>query len=241
MSLELKEIPYNGWEEKYKELMKDKYLSCKYNRERRLKDHVKYINECTPEIKHCTGKTVLEIGCGMGEWLELCREYGHKGMGIEAELADCEMGNEYAKMIKLMAERQELDIKFVDFEKCLSSRDYADATGAEMKDSSVFYINMRGCIEQCFKRHMIGPPHKETKDCSKLAWAITPALWDLFYKMFEEFNRILEDGGYLYIWANGSKNDPEYDNLILQTLKKFPTLHLFQKKGKLRHKICKRL
>ena len=86
---------------------------------------------------------------------------------------------------------------------------------------------------------MTGTPHRLTKKASGLAWKIEQHTWDMFYKMFEEFNRILEDGGYIYIWANGSKNNPEYDNLILETLKKFPELQLFKKIGKTRHKIRK--
>ena len=95
---------------------------------------------------------------------------------------------------------------------------------------------MRGCIEQCFKDHMTGTPHRKTKKASGLRWNTDQATWDMFYTMFEEFNRILVDGGYLVIHANGSKNNAEYDNFILETAKKFPAFKLFKKIKKTFHK-----
>jgi len=235
--MKLNPIPNEEWEKKYKLLMLDPYLAKKYNREKRLKDHRKYMNNCTPEIMRCTGKSILEIGPGMGEYLELCRDYGHNAFGIDAVITDNEMGSEYAQMSKLMTERQGLNVLYTGFDRYLKMNiEYRQGVIPNM---SVFYINMRGCIEQCFKEYMTGPPHKETKDCSKLSWHITPELWEMFELMFAEFDRILVDGGYVYCWANGSANNPEYDNLWLVTLKKFPQFQLFKKVGKLQHKIRK--
>lgn len=235
--MKLYPVPNEDWQKKYNLLMLDSYLSKKYNRERRISDHKKYINNCTPEIKRCTGKNVFEIGCAMGEWLELCRDYGHNVIGIDAVVTDNEMGNEYAQMSKLMTERQELNVLYTGFDRfLLMDIEYRQGI---ITDGSIFYISIRGAIEQIFKEYMHGPPHRQTKDCSQLKWDITPKLWEVFELMFKEFDRILEDGGYIYIWANGSKNNPEYDNLILETLKKFPQFQLYKKEGKLRHKIRK--
>lgn len=235
--MKLYPVPNEEWQKKYNLLMLDPYLSKKYNRERRISDHKKYMNNCTPEIKHCTGKNVLEVGPGMGEWLELCRDYGHNVMGIDAVIDDNEMGNEYAQMSKLMTDRQELNVLYTGFDRfLLMDIEYRQGIIPNM---SIFYINMRGCVEQCFKDCMTGPPHKQTKDCSQLAWKVTQETWDMFDLMFFEFDRILEDGGYIYIWANGSANNPVYDNFILETLKKFPQFQLYKKTGKLQHKIRK--
>lgn len=233
--MKLNPVPNPEWQAQYDKLMQDPYLAKKYNRERRISDHKKYINNCTPEIKRCTGKNVLEIGPAMGEWLELCREYGHNVFGIDAVVTDNEMGNEYAQMSKLMTERQGIQVLYIGFDQYLQM-DLEYRQGV-IPNFTVFYINLRGCIEQVFKQHMTGPPHKQTKDCSQLAWNETRETWDAFYSMFEEFDRILEDGGYIYSWANGSKNNPVYDNYMLETIKKFPNLHLFKKVGKLQHKI----
>jgi len=231
MTLELKPIPSNTWQAQYNVLMQDKYLSKKYNRKRRIKDKRKFMGEMTPELKHCTDKIVLDIGPGMGEYLEICREFGHKVYGIDAEIDDCEMGNEYIKMSKLMIDRQKIAVKYIGFDRYLDG-----APAYHFLDGSVFYIVMQGSIEQCFKDYMTGPPHRKTKKASGLKWKTDKPTWDIFYKMFEEFDRILVDGGYIVIWANGSKNNVEYDDMILRTAKKFPAFKLFKKIKKTFHK-----
>jgi len=230
--MQLHEYPREGWRKDFDGLMKDPYLSKKYNRERRIKDHRKYMGAFTPELKHVKGKKILDIGCAMGEYLEICREFGHEIQGVDAPLEDCEMGNEYIRLSKLMTERQHIPVDYCGLQAWLNK---AHAAG------EYFYINMRGCIEQCFYEHQSGTPHRVTHNAGGLKWIITKELQDKFELMFKMFSHILEDGGRIAIWANGSKNNPEYDNLILETLKKFPELHLVKKIGKLQHKIQKRV
>ena len=240
MSLELKPVPYEGWQKKYNALMQDKYLSKKYNRNKRIKEKRAYMGKITPELKHCKGKLVLDIGCGMGEYLEIVRDLGHRGIGIDAKLNDCEMGNEYIKMAQLMRDRQDLPIFYMGFDNWLQSADRDQRTDFPIiMPNSVYYINSQGSIEQCLKDYMEGPPHLLTKDASQLKWKIEERTWDIFYKMFQEFDRILEDGGYVVIWGNGAKNVESYDNLILETAKKFPAFKLFKKDGKRFHKFKK--
>jgi SAM-dependent methyltransferase len=250
MGLELKEVPYPGWIEKYNKLMKDPYLSKKYNRRKRIKAKRKFMGNCTPELKHCKAKVVLDIGCGMGEYLEICREKGHIGIGIDAKITDCEMGNEYIKMAQLMRDRQKLEIHYIGFDNYLDGKHFKPIEGVidenyevhvfpHIQENSIFYIVMQGSIEQCFKDYMEGVPHKVSKKASGLRWKVEKKTWDIFYKMFEEFERILCEGGYLVIWANGSKNNADYDNFILETAKKFPAFKLFKKKGKTFHKFRK--
>lgn len=230
--MKLYEYPRVGWQEEFAKLMQDPYLSKKYNRERRIKDNRKYMGAKTPELKHAKNKRVLDIGPGPGEWLEICREFGHQVWGVDAPLSDCEMGDEYIRLSKLMTERQKLSVDYCGLQAWLKK---------QIGKGKFFYINCRGAIEQCFKDHQAGVPHKVTKNCSGLKWVITQELWDKFEKMFKKFSYILEDGGYIVIHANGSKNNPDYDNLVLETLKKFPELHLMKKEGKLFHKIQKRV
>ena len=243
MSLELKPIPYPDWQAKYNKLMKDPYLSKKYNRQKRIKDKRKYMGSITPELKHCKGKVVLDIGPGPGEYLEIVRDLGHTGIGIDAKISDCEMGNEYIKLSQLMCDRQKLFIRYIGFDTyikrgCLFA--FKDAYGNTeediIPDHSVYYINSQGSIEQCLKDYMEGPPHRETKDASQLKWKVEQRTWNIFYKMFQEFDRILEDNGYLVIWGNGSKNNAAYDNFIMETAKKFPAFKLFKKVKKTFHK-----
>jgi len=242
--VELKKIPYADWQEKYDKLMTDPYLSKKYNRKKRIKAKRAYMTNQTPEIKRCKGKLILDIGPGPGEWLELCREFGHDVIGIDAKFKDCEMGSEYIHLSNLMTDRQKIPLYYIGFEWYLYLMDQEKRvtdTPPIIKDESVFYINSQGSIEQCFKDYMTGPPHRETKKSSLLSWVVDNKLRELFKKMFTEFERILEPGGFIFIWANGSANNPEYDNLILETLKQFDNLDLYRKDGKLVHKIRKSL
>lgn len=232
--MELKKIPYKEWRSKFDRLMENPYLAKKYNRQKRIKDHRKYMTSCTPEIKLCKGKLILDIGPGPGEWLEICREFGHRVIGIDARLKDSEMGDEYIQLSQLMTLRQKILVDYVGFENHLLHH-----IGGLGTDNSVFYINMRGSIEQCFKNYMSGTPHRITKKASGLTWIIDNKLKDIFYKMFAEFERILEPGGYVYIWANGSTDDSAYNELIQETLNKFPTLKLYSNPNWRQHKIRK--
>ncbi len=231
--VKLKPVPNKEWQQKYNKLMKDEYLSKKYNRDKRIKAKRKYITEHCPEIKHCKDKLILDIGPGPGEFLEVCREFGHRVMGIDAPINDCEMGNEYIQLSRLMTKRQKLGVIYCGFEEWLK-----EPLDDEFKNTA-FLINLQGSLEQCFKDYMTGPPHRETKNAGLLSWVIDDKLKVLFYKMFAEFDRILEDGGYVLIYGNGAKNAPQYDNLILRTAEKFPAFKLYKKQGKTLHKFRK--
>ncbi len=238
MSLELKPIPYNGWQEKYNKLMQDKYLSKKYNRKKRIKDKRAYMGKITPELKHCKGKTVLDIGPGPGEWLEICRDLGHIGIGIDAKVSDCEMGSEYIKLSRLMTDRQKVEVWYWGFDNYLT-QPYNEHDLGKIKAGSVFYINSQGSIEQCLKDYMEGPPHRKTKKASGLRWKVEQQTRDIFYTMFQEFDRILEPNGYIVIWGNGAKNVESYDKFITETAEKFPSFKLIKRDGPRFHKFRK--
>ncbi len=237
--MDLKPVPNKTWQSKYDKLMEDKYLSKKYNRTKRLGEKRKYISTITPEIKRKKDKLILDIGPGPGEFLEVCREFGHRTIGIDAEIKDCEMGDEYIKLSKLMTQRQKLDVHYIGLENYLNCPQKEEGLSDDLiKSESVFLINMQGCIEQCFHNYMDGPPHKQTKKASLLSWRIED-VEPLIHAMFTEFMRILEDGGYIVIWANGAKNKPQYDDMILRTLDKFPEYRIYKKDGKTFHKLRK--
>ena len=237
--MELKKIPYQSWQAKYDSLMRDPYLSKKYNRTKRIKDKRKYMTTMTPEIKVARGqdKLILDVGPGPGEWLEICREFGHRVIGIDAVLSDCEMGNEYILLSKLMTERQKIEAYYIGFDRYLQMN--IEYKKNMLANESVFYINFQGSIEQCFKDYMSGTPHRVTKNAAGLTWVVDKNLKDIFHKMFAEFDRILEDGGYIFIWANGSANNAAYNKLIHETLDKFPYLELYANPNKRIHKIRK--
>ncbi|MCP3683534.1 MAG: class I SAM-dependent methyltransferase [bacterium] len=228
--MELKQIPSVEWQKKYDKLMKDPYLSKKYDRKRRIKEKRKYISELCPEIKRLRGKLILDIGPGPGEFLEVCREFGHNVWGIDAKLNDAEMGDEYIQLSKLMSERQKILVDYVGFEDYLIN-DIAEDTD----ENEVYLINFQGSLEQAFAKYMKGPRHRETKDASQLAWVIDDDLKHIFNLMFEEFHRILEPGGYVLIYGNGAKNVGAYDKLISATAAKYG-FKLYLKKSHRLHK-----
>jgi len=244
----LKKIPHEGWQKTYDGLMKDNYLSRKYNRKKRIRDKRKYMTEMTPEIKAHKGenKLILDIGPGPGEWLEICREFGHRIIGIDAMINDCEMGNAYIQLSELMTKRQKIDVYYIGLDNYIYTASQLSGKHPKvmkdrplLEDNSVFYINSQGSIEQCFKDYMAGTPHRITKKASGLTWIIDKNLKDIFNKMFAEFERILEIGGYIFIWGNGSTDDAAYNKLIHDSIKKFPALKLVHNPGNRIHKIRK--
>lgn len=211
IEIPLKPIPNDKWQEEYKLVMQDPYVSRKYNRRRRIKDKVDYINQYLPEVKK-QGATVLDLGPGPGEFMEVCEHYGKTCYGIDADLDDCEMGFEYVKLSKLMAQRQGLNIQYVGLLNMIENG------GLPFEDESISFINSQGSIEQIFAKYMVGPSHKKHKNCNLLSWEIDAELIDIFSAFFAELNRVLEPEGRILIYGNGAKNVNEYNQLLRQCI-----------------------
>jgi len=171
------------WERKFKKLLTDPFLKKKYNRERRIREKKAYINENCPSLK-TGGKTVLDIGPGPGEFLELCRHYGNRVFGIDAAPDDCEMGENYLKLSKMMCERQKLSVDYTGF-----------SGKTKFYSNMIDFINSQGAIEQCFYDLLEGPPHRETHMAGLLSWKKGPEMHKRFIDMWTEFFRILTPGG----------------------------------------------
>lgn len=224
--MKLLDIPYEGWQAEYDRLMKDPYLSKKYDRKRRIKEKRQYITEKLPEVKNCGG-FVVDIGPGPGEFLEVCREFKNKIQGIDAKIDDCEMGDEYIQLSKLMTDRQRVPVLYNGFE------DYRIPV-----DQKVTIINMQGSIEQVLKHILDGPSHKQTKKANKLSWRGQLLLESELEHMFKEFNRVLCDGGIVSIWANGTKEDNIYNESICDISRNIGFV-LLKREGKRYHKWMK--
>ncbi len=225
--MELKKVPNVAWQKKYDKLMTDKYLAAKYNRKRRIKEKRKYITEFCPEIKRVKGKWILDIGPGPGEFLEICREFGHNVFGIDAPINNSEMGDAYIQLSQLMAQRQKVEVHYKGLEWFLDLK--------HTSDKKMFLINSQGSIEQALAKYMSGPRHRKTKDSSQLSWIIDDKLKKIFNKMFSEFHRILEPGGFVLIYGNGAKNVEAYDKLVTETAKRHG-FKLYLKKSHRCHK-----
>lgn len=203
MELPLREPVTAEWQADYDRLMHDPYIRKKYNRARRIAAKIDYVRDMVPEVKTGNG-VVLDIGPGPGEFLEVCRAYGNKVGGIDAKIDDCEMGDEYIRLSKLMTARQGIQVWYNGFENRV----------IPMPDNSVSLINSQGSIEQVMKKHLVGPPHKQTKKASLLEWTGDDWMRLDFENMFIEYDRVLKRGGIVCIWANGAKNTRVYTELV---------------------------
>lgn len=184
--------------------MSDHYVSKKYNRQKRINDKVAYIDSYFIEIKN--GGSVLDLGPGPGEFMEVCREYGLDIYGIDAKEFDSEMGNEYLRLSQLMAERQQLNILYDGV------LDLINKNGAlPFKDKSFDFINCQGAIEQIFKVYLEGEPHIKHKNCNLLSWKIDDDFRKEFRMFLLEIYRLLKEGGICLVYGNGAKNVQAYD------------------------------
>jgi len=202
--------PNHEWQKMFDRLMQSPYLRAKYDRDRRLHDKILYVDEFAPEIKNGRGR-VLDLGPGPGEFLEVAVAHGWKALGIDAALGESEMGDEYLLLSRLITARQRLPVWYVGLDRLLAQ------PHLPFTNRSFDFINSQGSIEQIMREHLVGPPHRETKNASLLSWIMDQGMVHAFQRLFCEFHRILNDGGVLLIYGNGAQNVEEYDRFIKST------------------------
>jgi len=217
-------------------LLKNNYVSYKCDRLRRIPEHLLYIEKLGKELleNQLENQLVIDIGPGPGEFLEICRFLGYRIKGYDAPLNQSEMGDEYVLFSSYMAECQNLDIEYIGFENLISKLPF--------ENNSVFFINSRGSIEQVFKDHLIGVPHRVHKKSSYLCWKIDDNLKEEIKIFLKEVERVLQAGGIFLIRGNGAMNTREFDNLLREIIATMPSLYLdedYTFENRL-HKIIKR-
>jgi len=233
--LELLEFKSKEDEAEYNELLKNEYIQRKCaNRKKRIKDIKDYIISLAPEIlsegnRNLNNLLVIDIGPGPGELLEVARNHGYNHLGYDALIEDCEMGNEYIRYSYLMSKRQNLNIEYCDFYKKIGS--------LNIPEKSTALINSRGSIEQVFRSHLEGIPHKQHKDAQQLSWIIDDKLKEKLILMFEEFCKILVINGVILIHGNGAKNVDEYHQLLSEIISNIEGLNMEATDGVRLHKI----
>ena len=219
INLPLKRINSN-WQKEFDDLMKDEFLIKKYNRTIRIKDHTEYLSSFFPQIFYKSNSAkkyfVVDVGPGPGELLEIVRNLGYNIAGFDAKINDCEMGEPYVKLSKMLSDRQQLNIKYCGFENIIDTFPF--------ENNSVFLINFRGSIEQVFKKHLIGEPHIKHHDAKRLEWSFSDNMINDFNKLFKSVERTLVKNGCLLIHGNGTKNISEYNLFILRLCEKFKNL-----------------
>jgi SAM-dependent methyltransferase len=219
VKIPLKKVPSGDWIKEYEKVLDDPYIKKKYDRDRRVADKLSYVNRYFPFLKR-GGKTILDIGPGPGEFLEVCRYYGNNIFGADAPLGDCEMGDSYIRLSYLMNLRQGLNIEYKGLD--------LDLYG----DSSFDVINSQGSIEQVFRDCLMGVPHKEEKNCMLLSWKEDEVTRNTILDFLKNCYRCLKNDGQLLIYGNGAKNVKYYDNLI-QNLSKEAGFSVKREKNRL--------
>ena len=235
LEIELYPSPNDKWDIEYADLLQDSFISKKYDRKKRLKEKNDYIEQYLPIIKN-GGGYVLDIGTGPGEFLEICRFYGNKIIGIECRAGDINMmGKQYHKLSELLHQRQCIDVKYDNFES------FIENGRLPFDDNSLSVINSQGSIEQVFRNYM--KDFEDERDgwipSHNGVWIIDDKLAALFKVFFSEMERVLIISGTILIYGNGAKNANEYHNLITAIVSKMNNFKIVYTDKQRLHKIEK--
>lgn len=160
------------WQRQFDELLAGStYLQEKYNRERRLVDKAEYIDTYCRILHGQPHGTVVDVGCGPGEFLELCRARGWTIFGIEAPVpAACGMGDKYHELSRLMCARQHVP---VDWSGIHSVCDDLATGNCPRLAERVALWNFQGSWGLCWARHLIGTrPMNQPWKAPSLSWDI---------------------------------------------------------------------
>ncbi len=221
----LKTIPSHAWRKEYASLLDNEWLRKKCERRTRWQEHVEYIDANCPEIKTAEPRTVIDLGPGLGELLEIARTYGHDVLGVDAENGAGGMGSKYLRLSQLMSQRQQIPIEYVGLMNWLAERD-------PNRICSAVLVNSRGSIEQMLCEYMNGPPHDTHQMCNRLKWIETNETRDAFIHVCECVGRILVPGGCFLVHANGTETESNmqwYDKAIRYAAEEAGLIEVFAK------------
>ncbi|MFA5732640.1 MAG: hypothetical protein WC934_11630 [Acidithiobacillus sp.] len=233
MTFLLNTVPYPNWQKFYDKIISDPYIALKYNRQKRLLEKEQYIDLYCNELYNSKNEIVFDLGPGPGEFMEIVREIGHVPFGFDAPENDCEMGNEYLQLSKLMTCRQKLNVIYDDFNISFMNNKF------DIKQNSVFFINSQGSIEQIFKQCLEGPPHIKTKNANLLSWKICRETKETLFNFLNQCYKYLKIGGTLLIYGNGAINVSDYDLLIRICINEINGFSLIERYNDRFHKMRK--
>lgn len=207
MQIHMNPIPSDEWERRYAELRNDSWLRKKTDRNRRLKEQREYLDEHVPQLRHLESGYVVDLGCGPGELLEICRSFGHRVLGVDAPSGDGGMGDPFVEYSRLMHERQGIPVCYDGLQTWLGN-DHGQYR------YNVVLFNARGSLAQMFSRYMLGDPHHEHHDSRRLSWPETARMRELLTSMFTTLRMLLRFDGTILIHENTPANAVAYDAML---------------------------
>jgi SAM-dependent methyltransferase len=202
-------VPSTDWLAAYLEVLNDRYVRSKYDRQERMAEKQQYTDDYCPEVRKKMPGLVVDIGPGPGEWLEIVRHHGNHIYGVEAATGVGGMGNRYLQLSRLLHDRQDILCEYGGLE--IYQR-RLDSPSVE-KSPSISFINFQGSWAQCFAQFVNGPPHHLHHDVRRQRWNFTAELEQEWIATFTILRRALLPGGRILIAANrlGPKTDhPKY-------------------------------
>lgn len=195
--LPLLPVPSPEWQAEYDALMQDPYLRRKYDRQARIIEHWEYLNRLAPEVLTPGPEGVMDIGCGPGEGIELCKSFGRDATGVEPPTGTGGMGTGYHRLSQLIHERQGIHVSYCGWQELVEFLLYVDLP------SELAFLS-RGSWEQCYSEHLVGDPHHVHHDCHLQTWDWSFDLGRKWKRAFDAMVRCLVPGGFVLIWANGT-------------------------------------
>lgn len=198
---------------------------------RRRRELTAYVDRWLQELRDIEPGLVVDVGCGPGDFLAICREFGHQVLGIDAPNGRGGMGDFYLALCR--EERKRLGVE-------------VDESGLQEgfprlfneHNGTVACINARGSIEQAGADCMLGDPHHFHHDCRKLEW--NRQTGESFLRTFIGMSAgMLRPGGILLIAANGSRNGDDWYDRTVRTWGQSHGLRLVEFSGPLTHKWVK--
>ena len=210
-------VPDSEWQAEFDRLMHDKYLSRKYDRQRRLVEHRQYIDDYCPEIMSTESGLVVDLGPGAGEMLEFARKFGHSHLGIDAESSKGGMGKGYLKLSKMMHQRQGLEVNY------MGGHAFFRKLRDEQVSRDIVLLSARGAWAQCWSKFVGGPPHHLHHDCNQQWWNFGQPLTDVWRMAFRAMAKHLRPGGHVLIVANrlgGQTGQKRYSKTIIAAAEK---------------------
>ena len=174
----------------------------KLNQQRCKLEASQYVYRYLPELKTAQMGLVIDVGCGSGEFLALCKSMGHDVLGIDAPRNISQMGCDYIDVASERLEELGIPVRRTPFIELLNS-------DGNTYSNQACCVNFRGSIEQCLSEFLIGVPHVYHHDCKSLDWDKETAD-DAICSLIGWAQDSLEKHGVLMIAANGTKSTNEW-------------------------------